>query len=170
MAFNEPVKRSEFVRRFAAERTRTADSRGSYDKRSMRIASDYPAFHSTESFTERVCFVLFPFWQTVSSQKREYNQGKFVLASEKVRAVGFTTGRPPAQETARRYLCFFRGFESSQFRVPFLSSRCLRAFCCHVTAYIPESISRVSGWRKARDSLPGCSEYIFRNGCSVYCV
>ena len=64
----------EFVRRCAAERTHTADSRGSCDKRSMRIASDYPARHSVASVPELVCFVFFLSWQTVAIKREIINK------------------------------------------------------------------------------------------------
>ena len=92
----------DFVRRCAAEHTRTVDSRGSCDERSMRIASDYPARHSAASIPERACFISFRSWQTVSSQKGECQQSKSAFATETARATGFTTGRPPAQDTAGR--------------------------------------------------------------------
>ncbi len=114
MEFNKRLNVVKFIRRCAAERTRTAKSRRLCNKRRIRIASDYPARRSSASVAECVCFFSFCSWQTVSSREGEYQQSKFALATETVRAAiesRFSTCRPAPQETVGRLLGFVCGCE-----------------------------------------------------------
>ena len=70
----------ELVWRCAAERTRTADSRGACVERSMRVASDYPARHSAASVLRFVQRMESP-WEMWLIDKTIRADAKILLSS-----------------------------------------------------------------------------------------